>query len=142
MEAGKISLPLFKSRLLSFAIHTCSFVQVVADRHNELSNEEFATCSRVLPMLELLMLEWEEFLEDPEFEPVHDALRAGISLLEKYYCQSDDTDAYFIAHGGFYLFLTSILVLDPILKLEYLKATWDQEYLDIGLEQLRAHVIL
>lgn len=47
------------------------------------------------------MSEWEDLLEDLEFEPVHDALRAGISLLEKYYRRSDDTDVYFIAHGMF-----------------------------------------
>ena len=54
---------------------------------------------RVLPMLELLMSEWEELLENEEYEPVHEALQAGISLLEKYYRRADDTDVYFIAHG-------------------------------------------
>ena len=78
----------------------CQFdLQVVAARHNELSNEELATCTRVLPMMELLMSEWEELLEDLEYEPVYDALRAGIASLEKYYRRADDTDAYFIAHG-------------------------------------------
>jgi hypothetical protein len=74
----------------------------VSDRHNELSNEELATCMRVLPMMELLMSEWEDLLDDQEYEPVHDALRAGISLLEKYYRCSDDTDVYFIAHSKYY----------------------------------------
>lgn len=50
-------------------------------------------------MLELLMSEWEELLENDEYEPVYGALRAGISLLEKYYRRADDTDVYFIAHG-------------------------------------------
>ena len=50
-------------------------------------------------MLELLMSEWEDRLEIKEYTPVHDALRAGIKLLEKYYCRADVTDAYFIAHG-------------------------------------------
>ena len=54
---------------------------------------------RVLPMLELLMSEWEDLLDDVEYEPVHDALKAGITLLEKYYRRADDTDVYFIAHG-------------------------------------------
>jgi hypothetical protein len=30
--------------------------------------------------------------------------------------------------------------LDPVLKLEYLEATWDKEYLDKGMEQLKAQV--
>jgi len=50
-------------------------------------------------MLELLMSEWEDLLEDMEYEPVHHVLQAGITLLEKYYRRADDTDAYFIAHG-------------------------------------------
>ena len=50
-------------------------------------------------MLELLMSEWEDRLENDKFEPFHDALIAGIRLLEKYYRRADDTDAYFIAHG-------------------------------------------
>ena len=54
---------------------------------------------RVLPMLELLMSEWEDRLDNEEYEPVHDALSAGLKLLEKYYRRADDTDAYFIAHG-------------------------------------------
>jgi len=33
-----------------------------------------------------------------------------------------------------------ILVLDPVLKLEYLQATWDQEYLDKGMKQFKARV--
>ena len=33
-----------------------------------------------------------------------------------------------------------ILVLDPVLKLEYLNTTWDQEYLDKGMEQFQAQV--
>ncbi len=45
------------------------------------------------------MSEWEDLLDDMEYEPVHDALKAGIALLEKYYHRADDTDVYFIAHG-------------------------------------------
>ena len=50
-------------------------------------------------MLELLMSEWEDRLDDDKYEPVHNALKAGIALLEKYYRRADDTDAYFIAHS-------------------------------------------
>jgi hypothetical protein len=47
----------------------------------------------------MLMSDWEDLLEKEEFEPVHDALRAGIALLEKYYRHADDTNAYFISHS-------------------------------------------
>ena len=50
------------------------------------------------------MSEWEELLEDKEYKPVHEALKAGISLLEKYYRRADDTDVYFIAHGMYHYF--------------------------------------
>ena len=83
------------------SLYFSHLMQIVAARHNELSNEELATCTRVLPMLELLMSEWEDLLTKPEYEPVHGALRAGVALLEKYYRRADDTDAYFIAHGEF-----------------------------------------
>jgi hypothetical protein len=47
----------------------------------------------------MLMSDWEELLENNDFEPVHDALHAGIALLEKYYRRADDTNAYFISHS-------------------------------------------
>ena len=71
---------------------------MVAARHNELSKEKVATCTRVLPMLELLMSEWEELLDDLEYEPVHEGLRAGVKLLEKYYRRTDETDVYISLH--------------------------------------------
>ena len=51
-------------------------------------------------MLELLMSEWEDLLDNIEYEPVHHALRAGITLLEKYYRRADDTDMYLHQESG------------------------------------------
>ena len=59
--------------------------QLVANRHNALSVEDSPTCSKVYPLLELLLSDWEDLLEDDEYLPVHDALRAGIACLEMYY---------------------------------------------------------
>jgi len=61
-------------------------------------------------MLELLMSEWEDRLENEEYKPVHNALRAGIALLEKYYRRADDTDAYFISHGMWLLKIESTVL--------------------------------
>jgi hypothetical protein len=47
----------------------------------------------------MLMSDWEELLKNEAFEPVHDALRAGIALLKKYYRHADDTNVYFISHS-------------------------------------------
>lgn len=60
-------------------------------------------------MLELLMSEWEDLLDDDEYEPVHHALRAGIALLEKYYRRANNTDVYFIAHGKSDQFVLSFI---------------------------------
>ena len=75
--------------------------KLVAKRHNELSKEESPTCSSVYPILEMLMSDWEDLLDKPDFAPVHEALHAGIGLLEKNYRRADDTDAYFISHGAY-----------------------------------------
>lgn len=97
-------------------------------------------------MLELLMSEWEDRLEKEEYEPVHGALHAGIELLEKYYRRADDTDVYFIAHGTTRTTISTVshvcLVLDPVLKLGYLEAAWDQEYLDKGMECFKSQASL
>jgi len=56
-------------------------------------------CTRVLPVLGLLISEWEDLSSKQEYSPLHDMLEAGIALLKKYYRQADDTDTYFIAHS-------------------------------------------
>jgi hypothetical protein len=33
-------------------------------------------------------------------------------------------------------------VLDPVLKLEYLDATWDDEYIKVGMDAFKAQVYL
>jgi hypothetical protein len=96
------------------------------------------------------MSKWEDLLEEEEYEPVHKALLAGVKLLEKYYRRSDDTDVYFIAHGKSccQTFISStnayggtrLLVLDPVLKHEYLRAAWDDEYIDLGMQRFRSQV--
>jgi hypothetical protein len=109
MEAYPIGSPLSEGRLHPFRRTFSYRSQIVLAHHNELSNEELATCTRVLPMMELLMSEWEDLLDEPEFKPVHHALRAGIALIEKYYRHTDDTDAYFIAHGKFCILINIVV---------------------------------
>ena len=41
---------------------------------------------------------------------------------------------------SFNFLLTRGLVLDPVFKLGYLKAAWEQEYLDLGMEKFKARV--
>jgi hypothetical protein len=109
MEAYPIGSPLSEGRLHPFCCTFSYCSQIVAACHNELSNEELATCTRVLSMMELLMLEWEDLLNKLEFKPVYHALRAGIALIEKYYHHTDDTDAYFIAHSQFCILINIVV---------------------------------
>jgi len=74
-------------------------VKLVAKRHNELSKDDIPTCTQLYPTLEMLMSDWEELLESEEYDPVHNALCAGVTLLEKYYHLADDTNTYFISHS-------------------------------------------
>jgi hypothetical protein len=53
----------------------------------------------------MLMSNWEDLLDNNDFEPVHGALHAGVKLLKKYYRRADNTDAYFISHGMFPSFI-------------------------------------
>jgi hypothetical protein len=97
-------------------------------------------------MLGLLISKWEDLSSKEEYSPLHDTLEAGITLLKKYYQWADDTDAYFIAHGKLSFmshlayFLIYFSVLNPILKLEYLKVTWDKINLDVGIEHFKSHI--
>jgi hypothetical protein len=68
------------------------------------------------------MSEWEELLENRDYEPVHGALQAGISLLEKYYRRADDTDVYFIAHGMHHYFYQ--LSIDMLISFGSCFQTW------------------
>lgn len=94
----------------------------------------------------MLMSDWEELLEDPEYAPVHHALCAGVTLLEKYYRRADNTDAYFISHGKslwwlhFVYWRNECAVLDPVAKLAYLEVAWEEKYIEMGMNRLKEQV--
>ena len=95
----------------------------------------------------LFMSKWEECLEQAEYELVHDVLHAGIKLLEKYYYWANNTDVYFLAYGMMHATISSAishscLVLDPVPKLRYLEAAWDQEHLDKEIECFKSQISL
>jgi hypothetical protein len=97
----------------------------------------------------MLMSDWEELLENKEFESVHDALRAGIALLEKYYRRADETNTYFISHSksSSLVVFTEFnyykhIVLNPVTKLTYLKAAWEEKYIEAGMKHFQEQVSL
>lgn len=122
-------------------------IKLVAKRHNELSKEDTPTCTRLYPTLEMLMSDWEELLEIKEYELVHNALHAGIELLKKYYRRADDTNVYFISHSksSSLMIITEFniyIVLDPVTKLVYLEAAWEETYIETGKKHLKEQVSL
>ena len=49
--------------------------------------------------MEMLQSKWDDLLEDSRYEPVHEALAAGLKNMAKWYRIADDTSIYFISHG-------------------------------------------
>jgi hypothetical protein len=47
----------------------------------------------------MLLSDWEDLVDDPEYATVSDALTAGLQIMKKYYRLADESDVYFISHG-------------------------------------------
>ena len=77
-----------------------SSAQIPANAHSQLSAEKMATAHKVYPLIIQLITKWEEYLKDPEFSPVHEALEAGLANIDKWYRTTKDTMMYFITHGN------------------------------------------
>lgn len=78
---------------------------MAANLHAKLSSQTHPTLQRVYPLLEKLMSDWEAMIEDTEYEPIKDAIQAGLDNMIKWYRKTDDSSIYFIAHGTFLLLL-------------------------------------
>lgn len=89
------------------------------------SSETLPTVWKTIPILELLQTQWETMLEHPKFLPVYPGIIKGLERLKKWYRRTNDTDAYFVN-----------LALHPAWKLEYVKATWDDDAYEKGVKAL------
>ena len=67
--------------------------------HGKLSAEKAPTCYKVFPLVEMLQSKWDDLSESEWYEPVYEALAAGLKNMAKWYCKADDTSIYFISHG-------------------------------------------
>ena len=47
----------------------------------------------------MLLSDWEDLVDDPEYATVSGALTAGLETMKKYYRLADESDVYFISHG-------------------------------------------
>jgi hypothetical protein len=80
-------------------------------------------------------MEWEDLCANPKYALVHDAIRAGLVNMEKWYRKTDETSIYFISHGQLCILVLQysranrmVLVLDPTRKYTYLDVAWDEEW--------------
>lgn len=102
-------------------------LKVIAEMHGELSAFKTPTIHKVFPLLEKLQSDWEDLLNDDEYEPVHHAIETGLKNVQKWYKETNDTSMYFISH-----------VLDPTRKRRYLDVAWEPEWIERGMKRLRA----
>ena len=112
--------------------------------HGELSTHKTPTCHKVYPILETLQSDWEDLLDNFDYEPVHPALEAGLENMRKWYRKTDDTSIYFVSHGKIMLFFAfhsegthvELPVLNPTCKFTYIEAAWDAVYFDDAIDRL------
>ena len=69
-----------------------------ADKYHQVcSSMRIPTLHHVIPTIESLTSRWESKLHNPKYAIFHDALRAGLEKLDKYYQKLNNTDVYILA---------------------------------------------
>jgi len=95
--------------------------------------------STVFPIIEFLLSSLEAAKKDPKFELIHGAIGAGIANLEKWYRKLDVCHVYVVCNGASNPIIHSpnnlpnkliyLTVLDPSIKLGYIKKNWEAIYI-------------
>ncbi|RPD68498.1 hypothetical protein L226DRAFT_437042, partial [Lentinus tigrinus ALCF2SS1-7] len=76
-------------------IKLCTEILADANRYHQIcSSTRMPTLWQVIPAMEALSSRWEKKAEDPKYALFHDAIRAALEKLLKYYKQLDKADAY------------------------------------------------
>jgi hypothetical protein len=92
------------------------------------------------------MTRWENMAAQDKFEPIKDAIEAGLRNIVKWYRRTDETSIYFVAHGSvacssflpsYLLNMVLYLVLNPTIKDRYLRAAWEDQYVEAGMARFR-----
>ncbi|KAF8136203.1 hypothetical protein EV363DRAFT_1446629 [Boletus edulis] len=73
------------------------------------------------------MQSWEDFALDPQYDSLSGTLEGGLKNLSKWYHSTEESDAYFLS-----------MVLDPTIKLAYIKKKWAQSDYQNGLKKFEA----
>ncbi|PPR02389.1 hypothetical protein CVT24_002051 [Panaeolus cyanescens] len=99
---------------------------IPAKMHAQLASQSQPTLQHVYPLLEKLMSDWDDMINDPKYAPIKHAIQAGVDNMVKWYRKTDESSIYFIAH-----------VLDPVIKLRYVKSAWESDYVEAGMEKMK-----
>ncbi|KAI1789377.1 hypothetical protein LXA43DRAFT_872172, partial [Ganoderma leucocontextum] len=101
-------------------VNLCAKILEDVDGYHQLcSSTQLPTLHQVIPALERLVTKWEKKVQDRKYALFHNALKAGIAKLNKYYKKLDNSDAYILS-----------LLLHPYYKLDYIRHEWggEEEY--------------
>lgn len=74
------------------------------------SSETSPTLWSAIPAIERLHSAWTKARKNPNYQPFHEALDAGLTKLEGYYEKTADSDAHIIAMR-MYIFIILLLLL-------------------------------
>ena len=82
------------------------------------------------------MSEWEELAEScPKLSPL---INVSLKWARKYYSLMDNTDAYIVTMGESFFFilfydeLTMVVVLNPCIRLWWIKDEWENNYVTLA----------
>ncbi|EJF60759.1 hypothetical protein DICSQDRAFT_170902 [Dichomitus squalens LYAD-421 SS1] len=102
-------------------VNLCGKILEDANSYHQIcSTTRSPTLHQVIPTIERLVSKWEKKSQDPDYGLFHDALKAGLSKLDKYYKRLNNADVYILA-----------LLIHPYYKFEYIEHQWggEAEYL-------------
>ena len=88
-----------------------SLFQEPATAKQTFSSAVEPTVWRTIPVLEFLLQSWENMSEIQKFSTVKDAILKGLENIDKWYRKVNDTDAFFICLGIFFLRLTILILI-------------------------------
>jgi hypothetical protein len=109
---------LLQVRLSLYWFMLTDALQIADDAQQAFSSSHYPNLAAALPALGQLHHHWTTRLKNPAYSCYHDALEAGLSVVDVYYERTADCDAFIMAMGmslviSVFGILTSALVLDP-----------------------------
>lgn len=114
-----------------------------------MAKEATPVLSGAIPLLELFMSKWESLAKKNVV--LRPFIEEGLVKAREYYCKMDLTRAYVISLGWLLescfcwllaLSLTNLLslVLNPIIKLTWIKKHWEDKYIEIAEHMVKEEV--